>query len=191
MKTNKLFGFITFVAVVILALTLGTCGLLLEEHEHEWGPWGVAPENSPTCSTAGKEERMCTGYITGKGWCQAIETRAIPPDPSLHRFVAVKDTDIIVAPTCTETGTGTSYCSNGCGTSKIVDMPIRHDWSGRITKEPTCISSGTSEGYCLKCGLHGTNTLNPLGHSWVDSHTGHWLTQYKCSRCGIFSASKY
>jgi len=192
MKTNKFFGFITLIAVVILVLTLDTCDdLFWEKHEHEWGPWWIVNTlDHPTCSTAGLETRNCNGYDKGQP-CPAWETRAIPPDPSLHFFLDPRDEDIIVEPTCTEGGMGTSYCSR-CGESKVVDMGIRHDFSGGgiRTREPTCTSSGTIESDCMKCGLHTTGTISPLGHSWVNSGS-QWLTQYRCSRCGIYSAGKY
>jgi len=177
--------------MAILVLTLSTCdSLIWEKHEHEWSEWSV--DTPATCSTIGKGHRYCMGYNKGQP-CNAWEYRDIPVDTSLHIFADyVKDEDIIVEPTCTETGTGTSYCLNGCGTSKIIDLPFRHsfDGGGTTIREPTCTSSGSFRANCTKCGLLSTGTLHPLGHSWQKVGTNFW-TQYKCSRCGIYSPSRY
>jgi len=183
MKISKLFGFIALIAAV---LTFSTCDIE-EPHEHKWSEWSVSQR--ATCSKPGRQSRNCMGVIkspNGTTHCNAWEYQDIPPDPSLHEFRYPKNEDIILEPTCTEWGSGTSYCSNGCGTSKIVDINPRHDYYSVTITAPTCILVGREEVTCLKCGHHETRNIAALGHKWVNSNTGNWLTGYKCSRCGIY-----
>ena len=88
--------------------------------------------------------------------------------------------EIIVAPTCTESGYTVSKCSN-CGKEysqhyNIVDALGHH--FVEITVAPTCTESGYTVSKCTRCHEEEgerTNLVAPLGHEYKNG---------VCTRCG-------
>jgi hypothetical protein len=163
-------------------------------HDHDWSQWYTIRDS--TCAAEGEERRSCQGTFYDKQEkrnvsCDAIEIRAIPKDNSSHTW-GISGGSITIQPTCTSPGTGTRYCTLGCGATETSpnNIPAKgHNAMNMVTtKTATCTSNGRREGFCSVCGQDIVESIRSLGHHWVNSGTGHALTKYKCSRCGIYSA---
>ena len=79
----------------------------------------------------------------------------------------VTEGEIIIAPTCTETGTMTSACADcGASTTTTVDA-LGHelgDWE--VITAPTCTEDGTSERHCSRCDYFETEITKADGHTY-------------------------
>ncbi len=80
--------------------------------------------------------------------------------------------EILVKPTCTESGTIKYSCS--CGYEKTETLsPLGHDYNTEwtIDKEATCMETGIKSHYCLRCGNKTDETVID-----VSDHTyGEWV----------------
>ncbi|MBE6784512.1 MAG: hypothetical protein E7536_10955 [Ruminococcaceae bacterium] len=108
-----------------------------------------------------------------------------------HDWVNYHETQILVAPTCTEMGTTKYTCL--CGETKTeVDIePSGHTMSDWIVHtQPSCGVEGVEIRSCVNCGGNiETNELPALEHNWevvsvVEPGCGtKGYTNYKCSIC--------
>ena len=66
--------------------------------------------------------------------------------------------------TCTEDGTKTATCNNGCGTTDTVTAAgtaLGHSWDdGTITTQPTCTEEGVMTYTCIVCGATYTEEFS-------------------------------
>ena len=143
---------------------------------HTWNDGVVTTE--PTCTEAGVKTFTCT--VCG-------ETYTEPVDALGHNY---EDTETI-EPTCTEPGYTVRTCSRCGDTNNYNERPATgHAWGDwTVTVEPTCTDSGVRERTCVNCSEKETETVDPLGHNYVENVveptcTEDGYTVHVCSRCG-------
>ncbi|MBR5515325.1 MAG: leucine-rich repeat protein [Clostridia bacterium] len=69
---------------------------------------------------------------------------------------------------CTEDGTMTAYCDNGCGKTNTITEPDsrRHDYKLEIITEPTCFAEGEGAYICTLCSYSYNDTLSTVDHKY-------------------------
>jgi len=72
--------------------------------------------------------------------------------------------------TCTEDGTKTAYCDNGCGTTDTIveENSKRHDYILDVLREPTCTKTGSGIYMCSICKDYYTALLPAIDHLYTD-----------------------
>ena len=98
---------------------------------------------------------------------------------------------VTTAPTCTEKGVETRYCSR-CDATETRDVDaLGHDFGEwTVTTAPTCTEKGVKTRHCSRCDVTETREVNALGHDLVH-HDGKaatctekgWEAYDTCSRC--------
>lgn len=70
--------------------------------------------------------------------------------------------------TCTEDGTMTAYCDNGCGkTNTVIEKAKGHSGEWNIITEVSCTTDGVKSRTCTLCGVSESETYAySTGHSW-------------------------
>ena len=132
----------------------------------------------------------------GEGNCINAEAEDVPytvvsgsitVTASEHSF---SDLVEIVAPTCTEAGTGTRRCSH-CDLEVQKEIPaLGHDFGKWVPEKfPTCTQEGTEAGTCVRCGAGELRQIPALGHSYKETvvaptDTTQGYTEYTCAACG-------
>lgn len=96
----------------------------------------------------------------------------------------------IVAPTCTEAGTGICKCSH-CDLEIQRELPaLGHEFGEWIPETaPTCTQGGTEARTCGRCGAAELRRIPALGHSYKETviaptSTTQGYTEYTCAACG-------
>ena len=131
----------TIITIFACFAMFTSCGETELPHEHAFSEWEIVKE--PTCTQAGKQERICL--------CGEIETKNIEKLP--HTEVIDEATEA----TCTSAGiTEGKHCSV-CNTVIVAQTVISEKGHSEVTDEaiaPTCISEGKTEGkHCLECDI--------------------------------------
>ncbi len=132
----------------------------------------------------------------GEGNCINAEAEDVPytvvagsvtVTASEHSF---SDPVEIVAPSCTEAGTGVRRCSH-CDLEVQREMPaLGHDFGEWISeKASTCTQGGTEARICGRCGAAEPRQIPALGHSYKETvvaptDTTQGYTEYTCTVCG-------
>lgn len=153
-----------------------------EDHQ-----WVEVITKQPTCTEPGEGHLECPedGAYTN--------TKEIPA-------LGHKEATRTIAPTCTEDGYMSHYCTR-CGVElyrdHIVEAHGHHFVSDSVS--PTCTTSGHSENYCEYCGLeeYEPYDIDPLGHKFIYQETvsptcvikGYDL--YECERCHVTKRDNY
>lgn len=133
-----------------------------------------------------------------EGWviyiCEECGRVEEHPDALGHDFTGTPD---IKLPTCTEDGTKTYTCRNGCGTKDVQagDPATGHDFSGKQVITPaTCTEDKKVTTECVHYGCKEKETVEEpgtaLGHDWADdvvkapTCTEKGSTYHACKVCG-------
>ena len=144
---------------------------------------------APTCTEAGTTRYVATVELGGRAHTSTKDVADIPATG--HSFTSYVSNDDA---TCTEDGTETAACNNGCGaTDTRVDegSALSHELERVDEITATCTEPGTREHWkCARCGAlfaneDGTKPVNAdelaipaSGHSpaaaWSSDESGHW-----------------
>ena len=85
-------------------------------------------------------------------------------------------TSTVTAPTCTEQGYTTHYCSCGDWYRDNFTNALGHSYGAwEQNKAPTCTAQGTEKRTCTRCSASQTRDVAALGHNYSNG---------KCTRCG-------
>ena len=146
-----------------------------QSHVHTWGDWSVTL--SPTCTTAGEEQRVCTSNESH------VETKAIAPMD--HSW---GDWEIITPATCTAAGKKQSVCANDESHVKTKTIaPTNHSWGAwEIISPADCTTAGEKRRVCANDESHvETKTgTDENAHDW-----GEW-TIVQESTCALEGVSE-
>ena len=146
------------------------CSATTVAHQHDWRSVGVTTQ--PTCISVGIEKLVCSICQTEK----SVNISALghnfvdeyKSDGDVHSLFCSRctatigshphvwqSTGIVVAPTCTSTGTEAFACSV-CDAEKIENLPMIDHVAGEwiIIQHATALESGMTT---LKCGLCGND----------------------------------
>ena len=100
---------------------------------------------------------------------------------------------------CTQDGTKTAVCNNGCGSTDTVDdvgSAIGHSWieSYTVDKSPTCTEMGSESIHCSVCGEKREGSERPISkiaHTWnkgkvilATTYNASGTRLYTCTVCG-------
>lgn len=139
-------------------------------HTHVWGEWKW--EKQPTCTTEGRQVRVCTAKD-----CGTHERRTVAKVP--HSFTAA---------TCVKPAT----CKFGCGTTKGVAL-------GHSYKPATCVEPKTCSRCGNKTGGLGSHSFKPATCKepstcrvcgvTTGSRKPHNYVNGKCTMCGRVESS--
>lgn len=117
----------------------------------------------------------------------AVISGFITVTASEHSF---SDLVEIVAPTCTEAGTGVRRCSH-CDLEVQKEIPaLGHDFGEWILeKSPTCIQEGTEVRTCGRCAAAELRQVSATDHNYkgtvvAATDTTQGYTEYTCTVCG-------
>lgn len=159
--------------LIILTLSLASCGLFQRFCKHKYSETVVAP----TCAAEGYTEHTCS---ICKSSYRDNQTQKVA-----HVYK-----DVVTAPTCTAEGYTEHTCSvcgdnyrdaftqQGAHTYKVVVIP------------PTCTAEGYTEHTCSECGDSYTdNKQEKAPHTYLRevfpaNCTAEGYTKYTCSSCG-------
>ncbi|MBQ9801718.1 MAG: hypothetical protein IJW51_01435 [Clostridia bacterium] len=91
--------------------------------------------------------------------------------------------------TCSDLGSKTHFCQNGCGESETIDIPViptAHSYFETHRDEPSCSAEGTAYYTCEHCDAPTTKTLAKLPHVLGDAAPAGdgWTHQYCVNDCG-------
>ena len=136
-----------------------------------------------TCLAAGNSEYWtcdrCGGYFSDEDATNATTAEAVVIAALGHDFGAWTQT---TAPTCTEAGEETRYCSRCDATETRPVEALGHNYVAVVTA-PTCTEAGYTTHTCSRCGDSYTDTpVNALGHDF-----GEWTqtTAPTCTEAGV------
>ena len=97
--------------------------------------------------------------------CNICGDERVPVGHSFTNYTSNNDA------TCTENGTKTATCDNGCGvTNTVVDenTALGHAYdNGVVTTAPTCEGAGVKTFTCANCGDTYTEAVSATGHTVV------------------------
>ncbi len=119
---------------------------------------------APTCTDKGYTTHTCSecGDAYKDNYVDAT-------DHSFTSYVSNNDA------TCTQDGTKTAACDNGCGTTDtITDTGSikEHNWGEWETvNSPNCTDKGSKNRTCSECGAVETTDVDPNGHDWETGFT--------------------
>ena len=149
---------------------------------HDWGEWIVDKEVTPT--EDGLRHRFCRncGERQDQIWASPLHE---------HSYQ-----EVVVAPTCTETGYTKMVC--GCGSEYVVpnsEVPaLGHDFTGdshTVNVIPaTCTEDGLEEWTCSRCGEILAMPIPATGHDFQVTDqkdptcTESGYKDMKCANCG-------
>ena len=109
----------------------------------------------------GRKDATCCeeGYVIRQCGCGETETEILPVDPDAHNYKITAETE----PTCTEKGTATYTCENGCGSTFTIETEdaLGHTAEGELYEEATCVSPAK----CGRCGCE-FGEINPDAHKF-------------------------
>ena len=109
----------------------------------------------------GRKDATCCeeGYVIRQCGCGETETEILPIDPDAHNYKLTGETE----PTCTEKGTATYICENGCGSTFTIETEdaLGHTEEGELYEEATCVSPAK----CGRCG-HEFGEIDPDAHKF-------------------------
>ena len=179
----------THCAVQVYDLYCLDCGLVIEEEirveeteeQHVWRTARI----EPTCEEDGQQIQICSAC--------GMEIRDVLPKVS-HQFAGAAQLmrreigtvqgsgefagkvigEITVAPTCTESGSGTLICVMCGKASQNVSIPaLGHDWGEwedvAIPESEICLSDVTVIRHCQICGEEEIRQVSPApGHQWEE-----------------------
>ena len=179
--------------------TCRRCGAILVQQivisplGHDYGPWTQV--SAPTCTEAGKEQRVCRRETCGQ--TRTFGDQTITENPVDEREIPALghtwgDWTVTTEPTCTAEGTKTAVCSV-CSDTKTRAIPATgHKWVPGDGTTATCTEAGTAVWVCENgCGETKTEDVAALGHAWGAWETvtpataeANGLDRRACTRCG-------
>ena len=166
------------------------CGRVIEENvrteqkdePHVWD----ATRKEPTCVLEGSENSVCTV-------CGAEKTEILPKLDHVYADAALLEGqeaggvvgageyeglvigEVVLAPTCTESGEGMLLCLTCQTAVRAVTLPAKgHEWDEwteiPIPEGEICVSDKMEQRQCGVCGETETRTVSPApGHQWQET----------------------
>ena len=108
----------------------------------------IVPAKGHDFTEISRKEATCVeeGYVLRQCECGETEKEVLPVDPDAHNYELTGETKA----TCTEAGTATYTCANGCGKTFTVDTEaaLGHTEEGELYVPANCVSPAT----CGRCG---------------------------------------
>ena len=166
--------------------------ITVEATGHTAGEAVVENEVDPTCTEAGSYDEVVYCTVCGA----ELSRETITVEATGHSFTNYISNDDA---TCTEDGTKTAECDNGCGTTDTVTdegTALGHDYVTDVT-DPECELIGFTIHECSRCGdYYLTDIVEATGHTYVAEVTepsclSAGYTTYTCSVCGDTYTSDY